>query len=273
MLQNPGTWKRRTKTLLNDPITRFFALGTLIFVAHRWFIDDPHTIEISRGLRADLRRQFQDRTGKAPNSNEDEATLRSWKLDEALYREALQVNLDRDDAAIRALLIDKLRAQISMNSQVPEPTDADLDQWLAQHRDLYETQTLYEHEYIVFAKNEDSATQRRATVERALKAGASPLQLGLRSVAAKISRERIEQDFGADLASRICSLPLREWQPLDGPASLLLVRMMDVTGGLPSRETLHTRLTADWQSAMRQQVVERESQAILARYRFEERSK
>lgn len=273
MLQNPGTWKRRTTRLLSDPITRFFSLGAIIFVAHRWFIDDPHTIEIGHGLRADLQRQFQDRMGEAPNPTETEGTLRSWKLDEALYREALRINLDRDDAAIRALLIDKLRAQIALESWIPEPTDADLDQWLAQHQDLYETQTLYEHEYIVFARNEDSAAQRRATAEHALRAGASPSQLGLRSVAAKISRERIEQDFGTDLANQICSLPLREWQALDGPASLLLVHMMDVTGGLPSREKLHTRLTADWQSAMRQRVVERESQAILARYRFEERSK
>lgn len=273
MPQNPGNWKHRANHLLSDPIARFFSLGLIIFAAHRFLKDTPSQIEISRGLRADLSRQFQDQMGRAPRASEIETRLGKWKLDEALYREALRMGLDREDATIRALLIDRLRARIAVESRISEPTEADLDQWLAQHRDLYETQTLYEHEYVVFATNEDAPARRRATAAQALKAGARPSELGLRSVVAKINRDRIEQDFGTDLAARICGLPLHEWQALDGPTSLLLVRMNSVEGGLPTREKLRDRLTADWQAAMRQAAVERASQAIVARYHFEESTK
>lgn len=272
MTSTPSAENSKLKRLLSEPTLHFFMLGALVFLVHRVFGDDSRTVEISPGLRADLTRQFQDRMGKTPSPAELDLELQRWKLDEVLYREALRAGLDREDASIRSLLTDKLRARLTQETPIREPSDSELDQWLLQHRDLYETQVLYEHEYIVFEGKDQSAQQKREQSQRALTAGATPASLGLRTVAAKITRERIERDFGRELADRIIGLAPGTWQALPATESLLLLRMIGIEGGLPSREQVRERLVNDWQAALKQAAVERKAQALLGHYRFEERT-
>ncbi len=273
MKSNHSAWARNAVRLLRDPTIHFFILGALIFLVHRLVAGDSRTIVITPALRADLERRFQDQWGRSPSDAELNKDLQGWKCDEALYREALSQGLDREEPMVRTFLIDKLRDRAALQFPVPEPSEADLDQWLEQHRTLYEVPLVYEHEYVVFPKTGPGAEQQREKYERALKAGATPPSLGLRTVAANVRRERIEQDFGPEVARRICALPIGEWQPLENDKSLLLVRMIRIEGGMPSRDALRDRLVVDRRLALQQKAAERAAQSITARYRFEERSK
>ncbi len=270
---NQGTWPRKAKRLLGEPTIHFFFIAAAVFLVHRLIAGDPRTIVMSPALRSDLVRRFQDQLGKTPSDTEIDTAVRNWKRDEALYREALRDGLDRDEPMVRTILINKERERAALEAPVPEPSEPDLDQYLAEHRDLYETPFVYEHEYVVFPKNGPVAEQQRAKYERALKAGATPATLGLRSVAANVRRERIEEEFGPELAKRICSLPIGEWQPIENEKSLILVRMIRIEGGPPSPEVQHQRLVVGWKAEMQAKATERAAQAIEARYRFKEASK
>jgi hypothetical protein len=273
MKSNHGAWALNAVRLLRDPTIHFFILGALIFLVHRVVAGDSRTIVITTALRADLARRFQDQWGRPPSGAELSKDLQGWKCDEALYREALSQGLDREEPMVRTILIDKVRERAALQFPVPEPSEAELDQWLEQHRNLYEAPLVYEHEYIAFPKTGPGAEQQREKYERALKAGATPTSLGLRTVAANVRRERIEQDFGPEVAKRIGALPVGEWQPLENDKTLLLVRMIRIEGGMPSRDVLRDRLVLDRKLALQQKAVEHASQSITARYRFEERSK
>lgn len=270
---NQGTWPRKAKRLLGEPTIHFFFIAAAVFLVHRLVAGDSRTIVMSPALRSDLVRRFQDQLGKTPSDTEIDAALESWKRDEALYREALRDGLDREDPMIRTFLINKVRERAALEAPVPEPSESELDHYLAEHRDLYETPLVYEHEYVVFPKNVPAAEQQRAKYERALKAGATPATLGLRSVAANVRRERIEEEFGPELANQICSLPIGQWQPLENEKSLILVRMIRIEGGPPSPELMHERLVVGWKGEMQAKAAERAAQAIEARYRFKEASK
>jgi hypothetical protein len=273
MIDNHRAWTRKAARLLSEPTIHFFIIAAVIFLVHRLIAGDPRTIVMSPALRNDLVRRFQDQLGKTPSVTEIDAALESWKRDEALYREALREGLDRDEPMVRTILINKERERAALGAPVPEPSESELDQYLAQHRDLYETPFVYEHEYVVFPKNGPEAEQQRAKYERALKAGATPATLGLRSVAANVRRERIEEEFGPELAKQICSLPIGEWQPLENEKSLILVRMIRIEGGPPNPELQHQRLVVGWKAEMQAKATERAAQAIEARYRFKEASK
>ncbi len=273
MNSNHGACARKAARLLSEPTIHFFIIGAIVFLVHRLIAGDPRTIVISPALRNDLVRQFQDHSGRRPTGAEIDIALQTWKRDESLYREALRDGLDREDPMVRTILINKVRNRAALQFPVPEPSESELGQWLVEHRSLYEMPLVYEHEYVVFPKIGSAAEQQRAKYERALRGGATPTSLGLRTVAANVRRERIEQEFGPDLAKRICDLPVGEWQSLDNQNSLLLVRMIRIEGGLPSPEALHEQLVMDWKSTSQQEAVERAAQAIKARYRFEERSK
>lgn len=264
---------QKVARLSSEPTVHFFAVALVLVLAQRFVVGDPRTIVVTPALKADLIRRLQDQLGRPPDEAEAAAHLRMWKRDEALYREALREGIDRDDPAIRNLLIGKMRERAMLRTPLPEPSESDLQEYLERHRGEFEAPLIYEHEYVVFPKNEPGAEQRRAKYERELKAGASTAALGLRSVAANVNRERIEQEFGIETAKRICELPIGYWQELETQESLLLVRMIRVEGGLPKPEVLHERLVASWKASMQQGTIDRATQAVADQYRFEEPGK
>jgi len=259
--------------LLREPTLHFFAIAAAALLVQRLIVGDAQTIELTPALKADLSRRYHDQMGRAATPAETEALLASWKAEEALYREALRERLDRDDLTVRNLLIGKMRERLLLQTPQREPTEAELQQFLEQHRADYELPLLYEHEYVVFPKSEPGAEQQRAKYERQLVAGATPASLGLRSTVANVNRERIEQEFGPAVAEKVRSLPTGQWHELETNDRLLLVKMNGIQGGLAAPAVLHEQLLGGFQAARAQKVVEQATEAVTRRYRFEEKSR
>ncbi len=263
-----ATWLAR---LVREPTLHFFALAATVLLGHRLLAGDPRTIEVTRALKADLLRRYQDQLNRPPTSAEADAFMAAWKADEALYREALREGIDRDDPTVRAVLIGKMRERAMLQMRTPEPTDAELRQYLEQHRAEFEAPLIYEHEYVAFPKGEPGAREERAKHQRQLLAGATPAALGLRSTAANVNRERIDQAFGPEVAEKLVHLPPLQWHELETGDRLLLVKLIRIQGGLPKAEELRERLIAGWKGAMQQKATEAVTRAIAERYRIEEK--
>jgi hypothetical protein len=259
--------------LLREPTLHFFAIAAAALLLQRALVGDTQTIELTPALKSDLLRRFQDQMGRAPTPADAEATFASWKSEEALYREALREKLDRDDPNVRNLLVGKMRDRLLLQTPVREPSEAELQQFLEQHRADYEAPLLYEHEYVVFPKQDPGAAQLRAESEPKLVAGATPASLGLRSTVANVSRERIEQEFGPAVADQIRSLPTGQWRKLETNDRLLLVKLNGVQGGLAPPALLHEQLLAGWKVTEAQKIVDRATQVLMQRYRFEEKAR
>jgi hypothetical protein len=215
-------------------------------------------------------RRFHDQLNRPPTSAEAEAFLSSWKVDEALYREALREGLDRDDPTVRNVLIGKMRDRALLSTRIAEPTETELQQYLAKHRSDFEAPLLYEHEYVAFPKDRPSAAEERSQAERQLASGATPAALGLRSTAANVDRARIDREFGPEVAEKLVRLAPGAWHELETRDRLLLVKMSATTGGLPPAEILHAQLVAVWTAEKQQQALGRATRAITERYHFEE---
>lgn len=256
--------------LWREPTLHFFAIGAAVLVAHRLAAGDPRTIVITPALESDLLRRYHDQLNRAPTSAEADAFMQSWKADEALYREALREGIDREDMTVRNVLISKMRERLMLQARLPEPTEADLQRYLDEHRDQFETPLMYEHQYVAFPKTDPHAAEERRTIEQKLTSGATPASLGLRSMAANVTRERIEAALGPETADAICHLPLGRWQELETKAQLLLVELISVQGGLPEPKVLHERLVAGWKAAQSAKALATATRALTGRYRFEE---
>lgn len=255
--------------LLREPTVHFFALAAALFAVQGLVAGDGRTIVVTPALTADLVRRLQDQLGRAPSREEADAAIEAWKTDEAVYREAVHEGLDRNDPTVRSVLIGKMRERALLQARIPEPTEAELDEYLAAHRAQFETPLIYEHEYVVLPKSERAP----AGYLTQLRAGKTPASLGLRSTAANVDRERIEQTFGRDVAEKITHLPLGQWQELEDRDQWLLVELIAVRGGMPPAEALRAQLTAALMSERQQQAVANAIGAIAGRYRFEDRSR
>jgi hypothetical protein len=257
--------------VLAEPAVHFFVIGALLFAAHRLIAGDPRIVVVTPGVRAELERRFRDHNGRAPGAPELDTELRAWQRDEALYREALRDRLDRNDATIRTVLADRVRARAALGIQKREPSEADLDRWLATHRSLYETARRYDYGTIGFPKARASSPADLGRYERALKDGADPTTLGRPIVGGTLTAEDLRARLGPDLAARIQALPVGQWQRLESQEALLLVRLNAVEGGLRRADELRRRMIADWWFAEQKRAVDEAVQTIVDRYRFEVR--
>jgi hypothetical protein len=267
----PSAWKRHAARFLTEPIGHFFLVGALLFVAHHLIVGDPRVIVVTPGVKAEVERRFRDSHERPPTPSELEGELGGWEHDEALYREALRDQLDRNDATIRKYLADSLRAREAQGIPKRQPTAAELESWFATHRNLYETPRRYDYGAVAFAKTERAASAERKRYEQALKAGADPRTLGRSIVGGHLTGEELGERVGPPLAARIQSLPVGRRQEFETEKDLLLIWVNAVEGGLPSADQLHKRLLADWAYAEHKQAVDRALQAIVDRYRVEER--
>jgi hypothetical protein len=270
----PRAWRRRAARFLAEPTVWFFAVGALLFVAHRLVAGDPRVIVLTPGVKTELARQFRDTNGgRAPTAAEMGKAIQAWTRDEALAREAMRERLDRNDRTIRTVLADKVRTRVGAGIPRREPTAAELDGWLATHRSLYETPRRYDYVSVAFPKADASSPAALAKVERALEAGADARALGRPMVGGDLTDAELKQRLGPALAAGIEGQPVGKWRRLESADAFLLVRVNALEGGLPSADQLHLRLVADWQFAQRQQEVDRAVQTIVDRYRVEERAR
>ena len=267
-----GAGARRRALLLAEPTVHFLVIGALLFVGHRLVAGDPRAVAVTPGLKAELARRFRDsHDGRTPSVQELAGELRAWERDEALYREALRDRLDRNDGTIRTVLADRVRARVALVVPKREPTDADLDRWLATHRSLYEVPRRYDFGTVAFPKARPSSPAELERYQRFLREGADPGTLGRPIVGGNLTAADLERRFGPALAARIEGLPVGQWQRLDDDQNLLLVRVSSVEGGLPSADQLRARLAADWSYGERTRAIDQAVQEIVDRYHFEER--
>jgi len=259
--------------LLREPTLHFFAVAAAALLVQRLIVGDAQTIALTPALKADILRRFNDQMGRAARPAEIEGVLATWKVEEVLYREALREKLDRDDPTVRNLLISKMRERLLLQKPLGEPSEAELQQFLDQHRSDYEMPLLYEHEFVVFPKQEPGAEQRRAKAASQLAAGATPASLGLRSTVANVNRERIEQEFGTTVADEISKLPPGQWHELETNDRLLLVKMNGIQGGLAPPALLHEQLLAGWKGSQAQKVMEEAAASVARRYLIEEKAR
>jgi hypothetical protein len=263
--------KRSVLRLCREPLVHFFLLGALLFALQRILRGDPRVIIVTPGLQADLARRFQDLQGKKPSALELTAELHKWERDEALFREALRRHLERDDPAVRSVLVEKMRVLASLDVPERSPSDAELEDWLVSHRSTYETPVRYDFEFVQFPKSDGNARAELEQFERALRDGANPSSLGRPVLGANFSIADMQGRIAPELAQRIPSLAPGAWQVVETEQALLLARVKQVSGGLPSLETLRPRLVADASFAARQAAVERVLQRTVDRYHVEER--
>ena len=101
----------RARHWLRSPALHFLLIGIVLYLGKAQISDG----NISRVLTVDatrieqLRNQWQAASGHLPNAQEEEWLIQRWIEDEMLYREALELALDRDDPGVCYRLVLNMR--------------------------------------------------------------------------------------------------------------------------------------------------------------------
>lgn len=250
-------------------MVHFFALGALLFVIDR-VRDEPRTIVITPEIRADLERRFSDERGRAPNQAEQRELLDAWQLDEVLYREALEKKLDRNDTAIRTLLIEKLQSHEALKISVAKPSETELKAFFLSHKDLYELPVRYDFQFFTFPKTDANAENGLVATRTSVESGKAPTSIGRPLRAAKLVQSDMKGRVPDPLAQQIVQAKPGAWVRVEGDDALWLLRVRSISGGLPQMGDVLERIKTDYEAAAREQALKKALLKTVERYHFEE---
>ncbi len=265
------------RAILREPLMHFLVLGALLFVAHRLFAADrtpERHVFVPRALSSELAAELRARTGRDPEPAELSAAVEKWKRDEVAYREGLRLGLDKNDPVVRDRVASKLR-EVEGKLAPQEPTDAELDAWLAAHRDRYDSPARFDFEHYFVSKQALSAEERARRIVSELAEGRTPDDVGDAFGEGRQLIGRTEGDvrrvFGRVFEQGLHALEVGRWSLLESEAGFHAVRLQGrVPRKAATREAQRRELVRDLLDSEREEGASRALQALVDSYVFEE---
>ena len=240
---------------VREPLVHFLLGGALLFAFFAWRGEpvDPasRTIEVTRADQAQLANRFELMMRRPPTDAELDALIEQYLREEVLYREALRLGLDRDDAVLRRRLSQKMDELAGARAETAPVPDRTLRAWLADHPERFTEDTAYSFDQLWFESRAEAEAARAQ-----LRAGESWNSLGgqidlPRSVDEQPAR-LIASRFGRDFFQAMTGLDDNgRWSdPVESGFGWHLVRLHEeLIGATRPFEEIRPEIEADWRAA------------------------
>lgn len=268
------------KRWLREPLLHFVLLGALIFAGYALVRRDDglraDEIVVTQAQLAMLATTFAGTWQRPPTADEMDGLIRDYVREEVAAREAVALGLDKDDTVIRRRLRQKLEFISEDLTSRAEPTERELQAYLAAHADLFRTERrfTFTQVYIDPARRGDGfsrdtgALLARLQADPDLDAAALGDSLLLGSRFDGLPESEVAREFGEDFAKALADLPVGGWQgPVKSGYGAHLVRITRRDeGDVPSLAQSREAVRREWSNAQRTTASEAFYRGLLARY-------
>ncbi|MFV8753513.1 peptidylprolyl isomerase [Nannocystaceae bacterium ST9] len=250
-----------------EPLIHFAILGVILFGLHRLLAPPPSsTIVVSADTVERLRAQQARRLGREPDPAELDAAIQAWADGELLYREAIALGLDRGDPIVRRRLVQKMQFLFEESEAPPEPSDAELEAWIAEHRDRFEHAPRVGFTHVFVASSSRVVPEARLReLELDLREGADPATLGEAFVLGQVmtakSAADLDRQFGNEFGTELMKLSDEGWHRL---RSIYGWHLVHVDERLPGRLASVDEVRSQAREGLMQQVREAQRDRALA---------
>jgi len=267
--------------VIREPLFHFLILGAAIFAAHslitRHKTDKPGEIIVTQAAIENLATGFTRTWQRPPTEDELQGLVRDYIREEAAYREALALGLDRDDLIVRRRLRQKLEFVSDDLATRTEPSDVELQTFLEAHRDTFQSEPLFSFRQIYFNPqlHGKSLHHHLALVLDDLRHPDShkpKIDRGdpflLQQTFDDVSLAELKKTFGDQFASAISTLPVGSWQgPIDSGYGAHLVYVAKHTDSrLGALTEVREQVRRECLDAKRREATDKFYKALLSRY-------
>ena len=265
------------KKILKEPLFHFLLLGALIFILyaalHKGEPDEKEII-VSQQQVEELISNYKEQWHKPPSETELQTIIADFIEEEVLYREAIQIGLDKDDKIVRRRLAQKYKFIITDNTEPQKPTEAELKNYLEKNNAKYQVAQLFSFHQITFLGGEESrmkAIETKATIlnntqPEELKTVGN--QTALPFHIADKTQEEVNHIFGEAFCSKLNTLEKLKWQ---GPVQsgfgyhLIFIDSLNKQSA-PDFEKIKSKVTDDFMNDKREQMVSDKRKEIISKY-------
>lgn len=240
---------------LREPLVHFLLAGTALFLFFAWQGEpvDPasRTIAITQEDRARMALQWQRMMQRPPTDAELDSLTQTWLREEILYREALRLGLDREDAVVRKRMANKMNFLASSIAETAKPSEETLENWLAENPQRFTEETSYSFDQLFFKEKADAEAALEQLAQDAVwnEIGET---ISLPETVDDWPSRRIEGRFGLRFIEGLQSLnTMNEWsQPIVSGFGWHLVMVRDrEIGEVPPLEEIRERVENDWRTS------------------------
>jgi hypothetical protein len=280
------------RTLLREPLLYFLLLGAAMFGTYQLVSDAGFSgnqpleeIVITEGRIDALILDFERVWQRPPTEQELDGLVQAHIREEVMYREALAMGLDRDDTIIRQRLQQKLAFLTEDIATLEEPTEPELEAFLATNQERFREQTRFSFEQVYFNVSERGRAAE-ADAESLLAELRKPDTTGpgedssssidtallgdqlLLSQFTKAYEREILRAMGSQFLAGLQSVPVGAWQgPIQSGFGLHLVKLSErIDGIVPPLDDIRDLVSRDWMSAKREAANEASYAALRERY-------
>lgn len=234
-----------------------------------------HELLLSESQRAFVREQVLQSGSQGPGASSYEQALANYIDEEILYREGLKLGLEKDDLIVKRRVVQKMRFLLEDMTPIALPTQEQLQTWLDQNPQKYQTEQtiLFEHHFFSRGKRGDDAIYQASAARDALLNGQNissdpfPLQVNV-----LLTKEGVIKEIGQQAADALFELPLGEWsQPVSSALGVHLFKVQELNPGRTmTLEEAGSQVRSDLMAAQRQEVNEAGLAALRATYTIKE---
>ncbi len=197
--------------------------------------------------------QFSGVWQRPPTTKELQGLVDSWVREEVLYREGLQLGLDRDDPVIRRRVRQKVDVLAEESQPSQAPTDAELSQWLGANAARYALPPVLSFEQAMIDPSRHAGDLQKVTddMQRQLQRGVDPADVTeshlLPARIADTPEDLVARDFGEEFIVALRALPEGTWQgPVHSGFGLHFVKITRrVPGRAPTLDEARAEVARD----------------------------
>jgi hypothetical protein len=260
--------------LLREPLVHFLAIGLLLFLVFRMVGGDRSAagrdIVVDEQVVGTLTQQFSGVWQRQPTAMEVQGLIDSWIREEVLYREGVQLGLDRDDPVIRRRVRQKIDVLAEESQPSQAPSGAELEEWLRTHADRYALPPVLSFEQSMIDPSRAIDMKKVVdTMQRQLQRGVDPADATeshlLPVRIADTPEDLVARDFGEQFIAALRTLPVGTWQgPVQSGFGLHFVK---ITNRVPGRAATLDEVRSEVARDVEQDRRERAANAFFARAR------
>ena len=252
--------------LLREPLLHFLVIGAGLFFLFNQIgnpeVGADNRIVVTQANLDRLAAVWLRRMGRPPTSQEREQQVDHYIRQEILYREALAMGLDKDDAVVKKRMSQKLEFIFEDIATPPEPDDAQLQDYLNKHSDKFRQPSRYTFSQVYWSvdKRGDKALDDAKRLLARLQKSSHKIDVSAKGDALMLdhhytdtSQLEVARLFGKPFSEKLNGIEPGQWTgPMDSAYGVHLVNVQQRTDTrLPDLAEIRDRVKGeylfDWQ--------------------------
>ena len=233
---------------MRSRISLFILIGLFLFtIDYRFsYDDDLNRIIIPDDEIIGLLDTWRDQVGRDPSDEEIVKIINNLVNEEILYREALKLELDKNDRIIKRRLAQKIEFLKQDNNQ---PSSADLEKFYDENKSNYVIEDLFTFSHHFFSDQDNSDIVAKESLVKLQKGDAvdsDPFILG--NNLNLMSKNDLEKNFGNSFYESLTLMDENQWSgPIASDYGLHIVFIKKkVSGYVPGLNQIYQKVYSDY---------------------------